>query len=306
MNKPSSSRPLELLRRIAPAGKEVLNALGLLSELPGTWVGTGFNLIARPDKQNGGIFFLQLDATIETLEFTPIGGAVPNRGSEQGDIFLHGVSYLQRVSDAATHAALHIEPGFWMHVPETTAPPQKQTYVRQSTIPHGDSLIAQSIFFQEAPGGPTLDPVDTLPFLIKPGVPIPGLNKVPNPDPVENKLGYVDPYLNPTLPAGLPAGLDGEAVVRNPVLLLKSAIRGQDISRTVVLDVSTATNGGIVNIPFVVKNANAIQLDAIFWIETVSTGGGTSFQQLQYVQRVILDFDGIHWPHVSVATLVKQ
>jgi hypothetical protein len=30
------------------------------------------------------------------------------------------------------------------------------------------------------------------------------------------------------------------------------------------------------------------------------------FLQLQYVQRVILDFDGVHWPHFSVATLVKS
>ncbi|MFZ0481175.1 MAG: hypothetical protein WAL71_18695 [Terriglobales bacterium] len=54
-------------------------------------------------------------------------------------------------------------------------------------------------------------------------------------------------------------------------------------------------------------------MDAIFWIETVQpTDGGDPFLQLQYVQRVILDFPPapnaaiIHWPHISVATLVKQ
>jgi hypothetical protein len=47
-------------------------------------------------------------------------------------------------------------------------------------------------------------------------------------------------------------------------------------------------------------------MDAIFWIETVQLADGSSFLQLQYVQRVILDFLGIHWPHISVATLVKQ
>lgn len=305
MNKPATVRPLELLRRIAPSSNEVLSDLGLLSSFAGTWVGTGFNLIARPDKQHGGIFFLTLNATIETLELTPIGGSVPNRGSEQGDIFLHGLTYLQRVSDAATHAALHVEPGFWMHVPPTTAPSQGETYVRQSTIPHGDSLIAQSLFFERASGGPILKPVDTTPFSIEDGVAIPGLNQVPNP-PLKAPLGYLDPYLNPELPAALPAGLEAAAVVRNPVLLLEAAIRGQTITETVVIGVSSAQSGGIVNIPFVVKNANAVQLDSIFWIETVSTGDQGSFQQLQYVQRVILDFDGIHWPHFSVATLVKQ
>jgi hypothetical protein len=53
-------------------------------------------------------------------------------------------------------------------------------------------------------------------------------------------------------------------------------------------------------------------MDAIFWVETVQPIDGDPFLQLQYVQRVILDFpvkpNGsiIHWPHISVATLVKQ
>lgn len=54
------------------------------------------------------------------------------------------------------------------------------------------------------------------------------------------------------------------------------------------------------------QNANAFQMDAIFWIEIVEREDGQTFMQLQYVQRVILDFIGIHWPHISVATLVKQ
>ena len=28
--------------------------------------------------------------------------------------------------------------------------------------------------------------------------------------------------------------------------------------------------------------------------------------QLQYTQKIILNFLGIDWPHISVATLVKQ
>jgi len=32
---------------------------------------------------------------------------------------------------------------------------------------------------------------------------------------------------------------------------------------------------------------------------------GKSFMQLQYVQRVILNFIGINWPHISVATLKR-
>jgi hypothetical protein len=35
-------------------------------------------------------------------------------------------------------------------------------------------------------------------------------------------------------------------------------------------------------------------------------GEKPEFYQLPYVRRVILDFDNIHWPHVSVATLIKE
>ena len=45
---------------------------------------------------------------------------------------------------------------------------------------------------------------------------------------------------------------------------------------------------------------------ATFWIETVKKPGGGHFLQLQYTQLVILDFNGLSWPHVSVATLRKK
>jgi hypothetical protein len=122
--------------------------LGLLGDLPGTFIGSGFNLIARPDRQNNRPFFLELNATQEILEFDNIGGDIPNRGSIQSDIHLHGVRYLQRVADCTTHSAIHLEPGLWIHVPPTTDPPViAETYVRQATIPHGDSVLAQSTFF---------------------------------------------------------------------------------------------------------------------------------------------------------------
>jgi hypothetical protein len=285
--------------------------LGPLAELPGVWTGTGFNLIARPDFQNSKPFFLEINGTLENLEFTRIGGDIPNRGSQMVDVSLHGVHYLQQVADCATHGALHIEPGLWLFIPPTADPPVREpTVVRQATIPHGDSLLAQSTFFTDVPGGPRLDPVDSFPFT---DPTIPGLNT-----PAQQILGppYTDQYTNRTLPVCcLPPGLDLNATVRNPVLALQAAINGQNIVRTVVIGISTAAvpgSTGILNIPFVVRNANALQMDAIFWIETVQPTSGDPFLQLQYVQRVILDFparpDGqiIHWPHISVATLVKQ
>ena len=46
-------------------------------------------------------------------------------------------------------------------------------------------------------------------------------------------------------------------------------------------------------------------MDAIFWVSEVRHPDGGHFMRMQHVQRAILDFVGIHWPHFSVATLVR-
>lgn len=285
-------------RRASPPLKAAADRLGPLADLAGTWVGSGFNLISLPDfdsrppSTGPKAFRLKLNATRETLQFIPIGGPVPNRGSitdlgtgaGQSDIQLHGLTYLQRVSDAVTNDALHIEPGIWLNVPATTVlPVQPATVVRLGTIPHGDSMLAQGNSLTVA-GGPLIGAIDSTPT--GPGI-LPG---------------YLDPFLNPPLPPGFKLPF-----VKNPNLALQEAIQGQDITNTVVLIISTSPSGGIVNIPFVVQNANATKLDAVFWIETVQQPDGSgTFMQLQYTQTVILNFLGIDWPHISVATLVKQ
>ena len=50
----------------------------------------------------------------------------------QLDINLFGLTYLQRVSDAPTHGAMHVEPGIWVRVPPTTIPPDTKS--NNSTI----------------------------------------------------------------------------------------------------------------------------------------------------------------------------
>ena len=50
----------------------------------------------------------------------------------------------------------------------------------------------------------------------------------------------------------------------------------------------------------------------MFWIETVALPGNNFFLQMQYTQTVILSFSPgpnnplVNFPHISVATLVKQ
>jgi len=97
--------------------------------------------------------------------------------------------------------------------------------------------------------------------------------------------------------------------------VLRAAIANQTFVSTDVIQISTTLPGGMVNVPFVKADANAVQMDAIFWIETVAKDPEinrnnedpkSQFYQLQYVQRVILDFDNVHWPHISAATLIKE
>ena len=94
-----------VLPRDVPATRYVIDdamvqqKLGYLCELPGTWEGRGFNLIARPDLHDKANLYLQLNQTHETLTITPIGSAIPNRGFGQDDIELFGLSYLQKIHD---------------------------------------------------------------------------------------------------------------------------------------------------------------------------------------------------------------
>jgi hypothetical protein len=267
-------------------GESTDEELGVLAGLRGAWNGNGFNLIARPDHQGKKTFDLELNATKEVLEFTSISGPIPNRGSQQNDIFFVGLTYLQRVAEASGSGDLHIEPGIWINVPATEVPKEPASIVRMATIPHGNSLLAQGRGF-EVQGGPTISPASTVPIEASTGKPVKG-------------LGYLDPYLTATPPPGIPL-----TAIANPNVVLKEAIQGQSISKTVVLLVSSEPVGGIENIPFLTSNATAIKMSAIFWIETIQLAGGATRLQVQYTQTVLLNFAGINWPHVSVATLVK-
>jgi hypothetical protein len=146
--------------------------------------------------------------------------------------------------------------------------------------------------------------------------------------------------------------------------VLRNAIAHQKIVSTTVVSISTqvkppvVAGGGVDNIAFLVNtgpdviggptgpNAQTLQMDATFWIETVEVtinlpvfkpGSGPirlplsaampgklaptiavdpgrevliprpitfHFTQIQYSQIVTLNFNGLSWPHVSVATLV--
>jgi hypothetical protein len=276
-----------LVRRAGAPASQSLDDLGPLGDLAGRWFGSGFNMIAVPNHQGGSIFRLIVNATSESIDFTPITGAVPDRGSEQDDIEIFGLTYLQAVNDATTHEGIHVETGMWLNVPATASPTDPATIVRQSTIPHGDSVLAQGLATVVA-GPPQFAPANTMPS------PVPGQPEPP--------LGYTDPYLKGTFPPGFTMS-DPNQALRDTLATQNDS--GLSIASTTALPVDTATGGGILNTPFVQANANATRLTATFWIETVQRPDGSHFLQLQYTQTVLLVFSGVVWPHVSVGTLIK-
>ena len=162
------AQPAPAIRR-SPNRAEVDTKLGFLAEIAGTWEGSGFNLIGRPDKQGNSPVFLELNQTFETLSFTPVSSSIPNRGFAVDDIELFGLTYLQKISDSVTGGALHIEPGIWVHVPSQDTG-GTQSVARMGNVPHGNSLLAQGSAikldpFQGNPFNPdSVSAVNTAPF----------------------------------------------------------------------------------------------------------------------------------------------
>lgn len=276
----------------------VANPLGPLAGLAGKWSGRGFNVIWRPDHTPGQDRFLELNVTREQLDFEKIPGKIPNRGLLQPDMNMHGLTYLQQISDANLNAGLHIEPGLWVSVPATSDPKEAATVARLASIPHGTTIVAQGSAGTSA--APSIPDINIKPFSI--GHPA-------------NRIDFPEQTL--TTPSNFRtsgAGLAGvtQQMVDNPSTVLRSAIAGQHIQATTTLHVSTSNaslpGGGTANTAFLKgaadgPNADAAHVRATFWLETIQ--GDTGPRQLQYSQIVLLNFNGLSWPHVTVATLTK-
>ena len=283
------------------------NPLGLLAGLVGVWDGTGFNQIWRPFHGSQDRF-LELNETTEKLQIVEIAGDIPNRGLLQADIELHGLTYLQRINDANVKqagkpAGIHIEPGIWISIPQTTNPQDPETVARMANIPHGTSLVAQGTATVSA-GAPTFPTASITPFVIAPP------NK-PVPFPETN---LAVPTTFRTAAQDIPHVT--QELVDNPNVFLEAGIAGKTVRSTTTLRISTvpsnppSSGGGTSNIAFLegaagAANAKAAVVDAVFWIEEIEESHGRIRHQLQYSQRVLLNFNGLSWPHISVATLTR-
>jgi hypothetical protein len=302
---------------------EGFDLLGLLRGFVGnhhrrTWRGKGFNLIWRPNFENesGPLdHFLQLHITDESLSFTDITGksGIANRGMNQKSIFLGGLAYLQTIYDWYDHSPQHVEPGVWANVPATIDPKEEPTVVRMGSIPHGTTFNLQGTAATIA-SRPDFGIARIFPF--KMGSPDDGLTGIVRL--MEGWLPLARPS-NSRTPANQLAGLT-DAQLANPHLLLSRVIDHQTFVRpTTVLKVTSDTSapksvpdvgGGAQSIAFLTgkvseggPNADVTSVTATFWIERVKDKYGNEFDQLQYTQRVLLNFNKLTWPHITVGTL---
>jgi hypothetical protein len=290
--------------------------LGDLKALEGTWKGHGFNAIWRPHHGNGQDRFLELNMTDETLAFTAINGPIPNRGLAMHDINMFGLTYMQQISESSTGAGLHIEPGIWARVPETKDPAVPASVVRMASIPHGTVILAQGVSSFHHGGPPDIPDTNILPFGI--GGPRPKNGDF-------NEIAQEFPELNLSKPTQFRSVAPGvtQAIVKNPNSVLQHALQaslqGTTMKRRTFLHVSSRhkvikSGGGTANTAFLAAsgsppggNARASLVEATFWAQVIAgTGGQPDKHQLQYTQLVMLDFNGLSWPHVTVGTLIRQ
>ena len=170
---------------------------------------------------------------------------------------------------------------------------------RLASIPHGTTILAQGTASTSATA-PSIPNVSIKPFTI--GHPAQTI------DFPEQTLATATQFRT----SG--AGLTGitQQMVNNPNSVLRAAPSPQ-ITTTTTLHVSSRDaslpGGGTANITFLTgtkdgPNAVAARVTATFWLETLQ--GDAAPRRLQYSQLVLLNFNGISWPHVTVATLDKQ
>ncbi len=303
--------------------------LGPLQLLPGRWksVGQGWNMIALPFPTTPGPggrainYRLLLNQYDEELDFSFVDDAVPNRGisftntgAAESDQTLVALDYQQTIQQVSAidnppsdglagdpGLAIHHEPGLWLHMENEVT--SRLNVARLANIPHGNSVLAMGVGSDPVAGGPNIPEVN--------GLPIGAVQDINHP--------YLSPYKhfadNPFVGTVDVPGFPGFNPV-SPNDLLALANQGVEIERTTELHVDTEVQpGGINNIPFIERQADASAMESIFWIQELKEKDrrGNPKLRLQYTQTIFLDFfprfDGtpglIRWPHVSINTLEK-
>jgi hypothetical protein len=314
-----------LLNQLKSEGRSISKAqvnddeLGHLKLLPGTWQnapnlnGRGWNMIALPfvDPAGGDLNYrLLLNQYNEVLKFTTVNKAVPNRGIKEvdgqvtnTDQFVVTLDYEQSITQVAAEDfpvsgqaggqgdGIHLEPGLFLQMANEAT--DDLEIARMASIPHGNSVMALGkVRIFDSP--PIIENENGLPIGLDGDLNQPYLApyKKFQDNPFKNLFNPVDPND-----------------------LLRKANQGINIARTTEFKFDTKFGtGGINNIPFIKRQADASEMTATFWLQELEEldENDNPKLRLQYTQTVMLDFfprpDGqgvIKWPHVSINTLEK-
>lgn len=294
--------------------------------------GRGWNIIALPFfGENRPPYRVLMNQYNEVLHFDIVDDKVPNRGIDFGsrlntDQSVAALDYTQQIrqikaaDDANSGKALedelpiHHEPGFFLNMKDQLI--QDFTIARLATIPHGNAANAIGKFV-EIDGPPTIPDLSALPegasnFDVE--------DAVKADFPIESERNYLAPYrhfidspflgeLSPPFPGFEPTNV-------NALIQLGLLGEASKIKKTTELVLDTdVMEGGIHNIPFIERQADAALMRSTFWIMELDEEGpfGEPRLLLAYSQFIFLDFfarrDGregfIRWPHVSINMMEK-
>lgn len=291
--------------------------------------GRGWNLIALPFAEPGQRrnYRILMNQYNEVLKFTTIDDKVPNRGitltrpAEEADQKIAALDYEQTIAQISAkdisesgvaggpNLPIHHEPGFFLHMRDQRT--DGLDIARLATIPHGNAATALGKSSEIGDGAPTIGDLSGFPEGVSDDI----VQAVEN---ASDPTSYLFPYhqftKHPFKGVVDAAAFPGFSPA-NANALLQSGLPA-NIRKTTVLPMDTTVlEAGIVNIPFVVRQADAAEMRATFWIMELdeTDDKGRSRLVLAYSQFIFLDFfnrfDGrpgkIRWPHISINMMEK-
>jgi hypothetical protein len=292
--------------------------------------GRGWNLIALPFAEEGQFrnYRLLENQYNEVLRFDKVDDAVPNRGisderpAENTDQEVAALDYQQQIKQIVAKDVsesgiagdqmlpIHHEPGFFLHMKKQTV--NGFNIARLATVPHGNSATAIGIS-REFDGRPNIPNLSGFPE----GVTADDITEAVDAATAPNS--YLFPYniftKNPFTGVVQVPNFPGFSP-SNANLLLQGGVP-VNVARTTELKMETdVLEAGIVNIPFIERQADATLMRSTFWImelDQIDEKTGKPKLILAYSQFIFLDFfprrDGvpglIRWPHISINMMEK-
>ena len=254
---------------------------GPFRDLPGTWIGDGIAIVTGPGEQTDISRAPHVTITREAIAFAEVRGLGERTRHSPGGF--SGVYYAHHRTDTASGSPLPTESGMWLTASDANV-------LRLATLA-GEHPVLATGTWATLPGAPEIPGADLAPIDLATGRALPAqTSRAP---------GETEQH-----------GGAGADTPTDPNAALRERASGQSIATTTTLtaDGEPGLAERLRDIPFNVRNPDSLHLSASYWIETVldHTRATGEFRQLQYSQTVTLCIDGIGWPCVSAATLIKQ